>query len=72
MSELFFERWFWIILVALISIVIIPFLIIWLLITLPPLLSMFISIFLILSWGVVAGYKEWVLFKEEEEKHKRK
>jgi len=66
------EKWLWIIIIALISISLIPFVIIWILLALPHPLNAVVIILLISAWSIVAGYKEWILFKKDEEKTKRR
>jgi hypothetical protein len=67
MSWILKERWFWIIVVAAMSIVTVPFLILILLLNLPPILSFVTFILLIISWGLVAGYRDWLRARRKEE-----
>lgn len=72
MSEVVFSKWVWIIIILLITIGVIPFIIIWVLLLLLPPYNMITTLLIIMGWGVVAGYKEWILFKREEVKRKKK
>jgi len=72
MSEVIFNKWLWIIIILLITIGVIPFIIIWVILLLPSPYNMIATFLIIAVWGVVAGYKEWVLFKREEELKKKK
>jgi hypothetical protein len=67
MSWILKERWFWIIVVAAMSIVTVPFLILILLLNLPPILSFVTFILLMISWGLVAGYRDWLRARRKEE-----
>jgi hypothetical protein len=71
MPEIIFHKWLWIIIILLITILIIPFIIIWLILLLPSPYNMIATLMIIVFWGVVAGYKEWVLFKRNEELKKK-
>jgi uncharacterized membrane protein len=65
------ESWFWIIIVSLILIIVLPLVIVWFILALPPELSFVATILVIVTWGVVAGYKDWIIHKRNEEKKQR-
>jgi len=65
------ERWFWVIVIALVSILIIPFFIAMFILILPPDLRLVMTLLLVVGWGIAAGYKDWVLSKRKEEKKKQ-
>ena len=52
------------------AIVITPFLLIILILNLPPPLNFLSTILIVIAWGVVAGYKDWIIAKAKEEKQK--
>jgi hypothetical protein len=60
MSWILKERWFWIIVVAAMLIVTLPFLILILLLNLPPILSFVTLVLILIAWGIVAGYRDWL------------
>jgi hypothetical protein len=65
---LFKEKWLWILIVILIFIILLSCLLIWLLLLLPPGLTILVvTICIVIAWGVVSGYKDWVLHKREAE-----
>jgi uncharacterized membrane protein len=66
MSSFLTEKWLWIIIIALISIALIPFAVLWLLVVLPSPFSVLVTVFLIVGWGIAAGYKDWRIFNKEE------
>jgi hypothetical protein len=66
MSEVF-NRWTWIVVVGLILILVVPLIVVWTIIELPPELRLVATISIILLWGVVAGYKDWVIAKRREQ-----
>jgi hypothetical protein len=66
MSEVF-SRWTWIVVVSMVLILVVPLIVVWTIIELPPELRLVATISIILLWGVVAGYKDWVKAKRREQ-----
>jgi len=64
------SRWYWIIVTMTFAIVVTPFLLILLILSLPPPLNFLSTILVVIAWGVVAGYKDWIIAKAREEKQK--
>jgi hypothetical protein len=64
------SRWYWMIVAMAGAIVITPFLLIILIINLPPPLNFLSTILIVIAWGVAAGYKDWIIAKAKEEKQK--
>ena len=64
------SRWYWMIVAMAGAIVITPFLLIILIINLPSPLNFLSTILIVIAWGVVAGYKDWIIAKAKEEKQK--
>jgi hypothetical protein len=60
------EKWFWIIVGSLILILIGSLIIILVIVLLPPPLNAILTICIIIGWGIVSGYKEWVKSREKE------
>jgi len=60
------EKWLWIIVSCLILIFILPFFIVMVLLTLPEPLNAIATLLLILLWGVVTGYKDWLMHRKKE------
>jgi len=73
MSQILSESWFWIIVFALIVGLMGPLLIIWLILVLPAELKLATTILVVIGWGIVSGYKDWVKDKrrQKEETSKR-
>jgi hypothetical protein len=65
-----FNKWLWIIIGAMSTIVMVPFLIMSVALTSPPWVGTTIMILVIIGWGIAGGYKEWSLHKRKEEKTK--
>lgn len=68
MAEIIREEWFWIIVMSLAAILILPLLLVWLILMLPGELRLTLTILLIIGWGIVAGYKDWLLERRKGEK----
>ena len=65
MSRVIFDRWVWIMIVAISAVVIIPLIVLWGLLQLPSELAFVAIVFVIVLWGVAAGYKDWLRSKNE-------
>jgi len=65
------EKWLWIIICCLILIFILPFFIVMVLLTLPEPLNAIATLSLIILWGVVAGYKDWLIDRKKETSTRR-
>ncbi|MEM0058217.1 MAG: hypothetical protein QXG09_05050 [Candidatus Bathyarchaeia archaeon] len=66
------NRWIWMIILLTSLIIILPLVIIWFILQLPPSLALVATVLLIILWGVAAGYKDWILYKEQEEERGQK
>lgn len=67
-SEILKEKWIWIIISALILITLGSLLIVYLILILPFPLNTVVFLGLMILWGVVAGYKEWLRKEGDREK----
>ncbi|MEM2111795.1 MAG: hypothetical protein QXX08_07955 [Candidatus Bathyarchaeia archaeon] len=63
--SIIFEKWLWIIIVSVFLIIVGPLIVIWLIINLPTDIRVLATICIIILWGVVSGYKDWILSKEK-------
>jgi len=70
MGSVLTQKWLWIIIFSLISIVVFPFLLVLLIISLPPPYNAIATVILVIGWGVAAGYKDWIISKGEEQAEK--
>jgi hypothetical protein len=71
MSSVFLDKWTWIIILSIISIIVLPLVVIWCILQLPPIGALVATIGIILLWGVASGYKDWVIAKHKEEAARR-
>lgn len=70
MSWILTEEWLWIIILSLIVVLVGPLLIVWFILVLPAELKIFATILIVIAWGVVAGYKDWLKARRQEEESK--
>jgi len=61
------EKWLWIIALAIILICTVPLVVVWVILNLPSEMRLFVTILIVIGWGVVAGYKDWIINKRKEE-----
>jgi len=60
------DKWFWFTILSVITIVVLPLIIVFFLIQLPDEVKLVSMIALIVLWGVVSGYKDWVIARRKE------
>lgn len=65
-----FNKWLWVIVAGMVSIVVLPFFIMAVILTVPSWLSTTITVLIIVGWAVAGGYKDWSLHKRKQEKAK--
>jgi hypothetical protein len=65
-----FNKWLWIIIGCGVAVVIFPFLILIALLKSPPWVGATATILIIAGWGIVGGYKDWLMHKRKQEKAK--
>jgi glucan phosphoethanolaminetransferase (alkaline phosphatase superfamily) len=63
-KDILSEKWFWIIVISLVAILVGSMLIVLIIVLLPPPFNAILTICIIIAWGVVAGYKEWLKEKK--------
>ena len=66
------EKWLWIIILGIIAIIAIPLVVVWIILNLPPVLRLVATVFIIIGWGIAAGYRDWVMSKRREEERAAK
>jgi len=60
------DKWFWITLLSVIFVVVVPLTVIWLVLQVPPMWRLAATITIFVMWAVVSGYKDWVISKSRE------
>jgi hypothetical protein len=68
MSSIIRERWIWIIIGACILVGVAPWLLIFFILQMPTTLKVICVLVIICSWGIAAGYKDWLIDRRKKEK----
>jgi hypothetical protein len=72
MSWILKEKWFWLIILLAALIFTVPFIVVYLVLFLPPIWGpMVATVTIVVLWGVVSGYKDWLTAKRKEEEEKK-
>lgn len=61
------ERWYWFIVVGVVLVVAVPLFLVWVILNLDPAIRVVFTILIILAWGLVSGYKDWLISKRKEQ-----
>jgi hypothetical protein len=64
------DKWLWITIFSAVLVVVVPLVVVWFIISLPAELKIVATIGIIVLWGVVSGYKDWVVSKRQEEERR--
>jgi len=65
-ESIIYDKWFWFTILSVIIIIVLPLIVVLFLIQLPNELKLVSMIALIVLWGVVSGYKDWVISRRKE------
>lgn len=68
LPNVIFDKWVFIIVVSVALVITVPLFIVWFVLQLGPELRLAATILIIVIWGVVSGYKDWIIAKRKEEK----
>ena len=60
------DKWLWITIISAVSIVAIPLIVVWAILSISPELRIVATVAIVVLWGVVSGYKDWVISKRQE------
>ncbi|MEM2798879.1 MAG: hypothetical protein QW670_03695 [Candidatus Bathyarchaeia archaeon] len=71
MLNVVFNKWFFIIVLSVTLIVTVPLVVVWFILQLGPESRLVATVIIILLWGVVAGYKDWIIARRKEEESQR-
>jgi hypothetical protein len=69
MSFIIREKWIWIIIGVCILVVVGPYALMWMILQLPDVLRVSLVWFIIIAWGIVAGYKDWRMDAKKRGEH---
>ena len=69
--SVFKQNWFWLMVIFVTIILTVPFIVIYVVLLLPPIWGpALFMVALIVVWALVGGYKDWVTAKRKEEEEK--
>lgn len=68
LAWIFKEKWFWIIILACVTVILVPFIIVSIMLSLPPIYKIIGTVLLVVFWGAAGAYKDWTKEKREAEK----
>lgn len=60
MPRILKQKWLWVIILSFCLIIIAPLFVVWMILQLSPTLRFLATVLIVVGWGVVAGYKEWI------------
>lgn len=73
MSEVLSSKWLWFTILSAVLVLVAPLVVVWFILQVSPELRVVATIAIVVLWGVVSGYKDWILAKRREaEKAPRK
>jgi hypothetical protein len=62
-----FDRWFFVTVMSVTLVLIVPLVVVWLILQVGPEFRLVATIAIIVAWGVVSGYKDWIISKRKEQ-----
>jgi hypothetical protein len=69
--SIFRQNWFWVIVVFATLVITVPFIVIYVVLLLPPIWGpALFMVALVIIWAFVSGYKDWVTARRKEEEKK--
>lgn len=71
MGGILFDKWIWITIFSVLLVIVLPLVIVWGILNLPAELRIIATICIIVLWGVVSGYKDWIVSKEREREQEK-
>jgi len=73
MSEVLSNKWLWFTILSAVLVLVLPLVVVWFILQVSPELRVVATIAIVVLWGVVSGYKDWIVAKRREaEKAPRK
>jgi len=60
------DKWVWITVFSVVLVIVVPLIVIWGILNMPPELRLIATLGIVVLWAVVSGYKDWVISKRQE------
>ena len=70
MSREIFDAWFVVTILSVTLVIVLPLIVVWFVLQVSPELRLIATVLIIVLWGVVSGYKDWIISKRKEAKEK--
>ena len=72
MPSVWLSKWLWITVFSALAVIVTPLIVVWGILNLSSDIRIVATILIIILWGVVSGYKDWVLSKRKSEEEKQR
>jgi len=66
MSSVLLDKWIWVTIISVFLVIVGPLIVVWGILSLSPEIRVLATICIIILWGVVSGYKDWLVSRERE------
>jgi uncharacterized membrane protein len=63
------DKWTWIVILSIVLVLVVPLIVVWAVLQMASEFRVVATISIIVLWGVVSGYKDWVIAKRKEEEN---
>jgi hypothetical protein len=60
------DKWAWITVLSVVLVMVVPLVLVWLILQMPGIFRLVATIAIFVVWGIVSGYKDWVVSKHKE------
>ncbi len=72
MSSVWSSKWLWITVFSALLVIVAPLIVVWGILNLPSDVRIVATVLIIILWGVVSGYKDWVISERKREEEKQR
>lgn len=69
MVSVILDKWTWIVILSIVLVLVVPLIVVWTVLQMAPEFRVVATISIIVLWGVISGYKDWVIAKRKEEEN---
>ena len=69
MPSVILDKWTWIVILSIVLVLVVPLIVVWAVLQMASEFRVVATISIIVLWGVVSGYKDWVIAKRKEEEN---
>lgn len=69
MVNVILDKWTWIVIFSIVLVLVVPLIVVWTVLQMAPEFRVVATISIIVLWGIISGYKDWVIAKRKEEEN---